>query len=60
MQMLKCNDCGATFGDDEIAVWKEDRGEFWGQPCLEKLCGCPYCFSGDFEELKEDGEDDDS
>lgn len=44
--MLKCEECDLIFNDDEIAEWNENRGEFWGQTCYEKMSGCPYCFSG--------------
>ena len=64
MIRYKCNDCECEFDESEIAHWKESRGEFWGQPCYEEMCGCPNCHSGDIEEIKEDeddeeGEDDD-
>lgn len=61
--MYKCNDCGRVF--DEPHTWKESRGEFWGQPCYETLSGCPYCESGDIDEVKgfdfqyDEGENDD-
>lgn len=44
--MLKCEECGAIFEEDELASWNEDRGEFWGQRCFETMQGCPHCFSG--------------
>lgn len=53
--MLKCEDCGLIFAEDELAEWQEDRGEFWGQPCFQTLQGCPHCFSGAVVEY--DGED---
>ena len=46
--MYKCVECEALF--DEPDTWEEDRGEFWGFPCSEKVCGCPKC-RGDFEEV---------
>lgn len=66
--MYKCTECGRTFDDGNIATWEESRGEFWGQPAYERMCGCPYCYSSDYEEFdpdaikdeeSEDGEDDD-
>lgn len=64
--MYICGECGMIF--DEIAHWEESRGEFWGQPAYERMSGCPYCHSTDFDEYdpdaiedeeSEDGEDDD-
>lgn len=49
-----CNDCGLIFDENEIAMWKESRGEFWGQPCYETMQGCPSCHSGDIEQIKDD------
>ena len=64
--MLICADCGLIFGEDELAEWYEDRGEFWGFPCTERMTGCPRCFSGavddyygEDEEEEEEGDDDD-
>lgn len=58
----KCPECGAIFDEDEIAHWQEERGEFWGFPAYEKLCGCPRCYGGGIEEYygeeDEDEEDD--
>ena len=59
--MLKCEDCGLIFEDEDLAEWYEDMGEFWGQPVREKMSGCPRCFSGavDYYYGKdEEGEDD--
>ena len=47
--MYKCVDCGYVFEDGEQAVWREDRGEYWGRPCFEDMTGCPKCH-GYFEE----------
>ena len=48
--MYKCVDCGAVF--DEPDTWEESRGEYWGFPCTETVCGCPEC-RGDYEEAFE-------
>lgn len=48
--MYKCVDCGHIF--EECAVWYEDRGEFWGASCSERMEGCPKC-RGYFEEASE-------
>ena len=47
--MLICLNCKHIFDDDEVAVWDESRGEYWGTPCYEKVSGCPCC-KGDYEE----------
>ena len=48
----KCVECGHIFEEGEQAVWYEDRGEFWGDPCSERLTGCPVCHES-FEEAFE-------
>ena len=50
--MYKCIECGNLFEEGEQAVWYEDRGEFWGVPCSEKMTGCPKCH-GEFDEATE-------
>ena len=45
--MFICLDCGHIFDDDEVAVWQESRGEYWGVPCYETVSGCPCC-NGDY------------
>jgi hypothetical protein len=45
----KCLECGHIFEEGEEATWEEDRGEYWGTPCTETVCGCPLC-KGDYEE----------
>ena len=60
--MLKCEECGLIFDEDELASWNEGRGEFWGMPCFETLQGCPHCFSGaviEYHGEDEEGEKDD-
>lgn len=49
--MYKCFDCGYEF--DEPITWQESRGEFWGAPCYETVCGCPNC-KGEYEEVGEE------
>lgn len=44
---FKCWECGKTF--NEYKEVQESRGEFWGIPCSETMCYCPYC-DGDFDE----------
>lgn len=50
--MYKCVDCGTVFDEDEIAVWEESRGEFWGVSCSETMTGCPTCKEGYEEAFK--------
>ena len=38
-----------SLDEEDVAVWKESRGECWGMPCFESVCGCPEC-GGDFTE----------
>lgn len=54
-----CGNCGLIFDEEEIATWKEDRGEFWGQRAYETMYGCPQCFDGDIEEYHEPELDED-
>lgn len=41
MAKYHCLECDREF--DEPDEWEEDRGEFWGVPCSERMSGCPYC-----------------
>ena len=54
--MYKCYECDAVF--EEPKTWEEDRGEFWGTPCTEKVSGCPKCRQayGEVDECKRCGE----
>ena len=56
MAKFICRDCGCEF--DEFAHWEEPRGEFWGIPCSEPMCGCPDCRSSEIDEIEEVDEDD--
>ena len=53
--MFRCNNCGCEF--EELAYWEESRGEYWGTPCSERMCGCPNCYDDDIDEIREDDED---
>jgi hypothetical protein len=46
---FKCWECGRYF--NEYKEVQESRGEFWGIPCSETMCYCPYC-NGDFDEAE--------
>lgn len=48
--MYKCVECANLFEEGEQAVWHEDRGEYWGVPCQERVTGCPVC-KGDYDEV---------
>jgi hypothetical protein len=50
--MKICLDCRHVFSEDEIAYWREQRGEYWGMPCYETVCGCPICH-GEFDDAIE-------
>ena len=44
-----CLECGEVFDEDEIVYVDEDRGEFWGAPCTERMSYSPCC-EADFDE----------
>jgi Zn finger protein HypA/HybF involved in hydrogenase expression len=48
-----CNDCGGVYTEEELdcELHYEDRGEFWGSPCREKVYvyTCPDCGSEEIE-----------
>ena len=50
--MLICLNCRHIFDEDEVALWKESRGEYWGAPCYEEMNGCPCCKSAYVEAHK--------
>ena len=50
--MFKCIDCGHIFEEGEEGVYYDDRGEFWGVPCRERIMCCPVCY-GDYDEAVE-------
>ena len=54
--MYICDCCGMVFED--IAEWRESRGEYWGDPAYETLIGSPCCHEGFTEavQCKECGE----
>lgn len=56
--MYQCADCGHIFEEGEQAVWYEDRGEFWGVPCRERMTGCPVCH-GAYEEFNDEESEED-
>ena len=48
--MFICCECGKMFED--IAIWREYRGECFGDPSYEELWGSPCCY-GNYVEAKE-------
>lgn len=44
-----CLNCKSVFDEDETSKY-EQRSEFWGAPCSETFCSCPYCGSEDIIE----------
>lgn len=54
--MYKCKNCEAVFDEDEIAFWREYRGEYGEQSAYEYVSGCPFCNSTEIYECNEDGE----
>lgn len=50
--MFICVECGKSFDYGSINRRYEHRGEFWGVPCSEEVCGCPHC-GGSFVEAKQ-------
>ena len=47
--MFVCIECGHVFDEDEVAVWEDPIGEFWGASCSKTESGCPLC-KGDYTE----------
>ena len=45
--MFVCMECGHIFDDEEVDIWEDPIGEFWGVPCSVTTSGCPLC-SGDY------------
>lgn len=41
--LFVCVECQRLFSEDEVVIWEEDRGEYWGTPCHEEIGGCPEC-----------------
>ena len=33
----KCHGCGEPLADEDIISHNESRGEFWGEPCSERV-----------------------
>lgn len=50
--MLRCEECGLEF--DVPSRFPDFSGEFWGAPFTKYYYGCPYCKSGDIEEVTDD------
>lgn len=50
MALIKCNDCGELFDEEDVVTRYETVGEFWGQPARGKFEACPNCGSDNLEE----------
>lgn len=50
--MFICLKCGKVFDEDEVKVWEEYRGEYWGMDAYETMSGCPSC-EGSYEEAEQ-------
>ncbi len=50
--MLRCEECGKEF--ETPRRFPDFCGEFWGATFTKYYDGCPYCKSGDIEEVTED------
>ena len=46
MRKFICLECGHVFDEEDVCVWTESRGEYWGTPCHEEVRGCPECHGG--------------
>ena len=46
-----CQNCKHVMDEEDIAVWKEERGDF-DYPVYETMSGCPKCRGG-IEEASE-------
>lgn len=49
--LYRCCNCGQLFHEDDIKYVEEPRGEFWGQPCTERMSYSPCC-EADIEEYE--------
>ena len=43
MMLLRCNECGLVFREDDAEIEEELIGEAWGRPIYEKWLLCPKC-----------------
>lgn len=41
--LLRCNECGLVFREDDAEIEEELIGEAWGRPIYEKWLLCPKC-----------------
>ena len=48
--IMICNNCGATFEDDEFVTETQCVGECWGQPAYESFSVAPCCGEYDCRE----------
>lgn len=43
MMLLRCNECGLVFREDDAEIEEELIGEAWGRPIYERWLICPKC-----------------
>ena len=55
--MIKCNNCGEVFHEDDVAV-KTTWIRIHGEDEAEDIDVCPYCHSEEIIEEEEEEEDD--
>jgi RecJ-like exonuclease len=48
---LRCNDCGAVFGHDEVIEQKEGLGVVFGDYASLNTYHCPECGGEDYDEV---------
>lgn len=53
MSLCKCWSCGMLFDETDIVEEDEDRGEYGGSPCSEKMFYSPCCHDS-FEDYVEE------
>ena len=43
MMLVRCNECGLVFREDDAEIEEELIGEAWGRPIFERWLVCPKC-----------------
>lgn len=51
--LLKCNECGMLFAEEDLIEEEEYRDDAYGSPAYEKMTYSPCCHS-DYSEYSED------
>ena len=58
-ELYRCNDCGAIFENPKEWIEYHNVGGLRDGWYKEPMSGCPVCYSGDFDEYREEDEDED-